>query len=170
MKHTCAAKSTLILEKDVSQTSVLAQGGSLLLSLFPPPTNPLSAANRCSCHYILGKMLISTKWHIKMWLSEQKFDMFAYKLKFNLLPQLIATLNNYACSPPRLANVNWSAFPEGFCWPWIYNWWNGINGRLQLGSGDLIWLPLSVHICLGLVVEYWPFVGTCALHVQSEIK
>ena len=30
--------------------------------------------------------------------SEQKPAMFAYKLKFILLPQLIATLNDYACS------------------------------------------------------------------------
>ena len=47
-------------------------------------------------------------------LSEQKPDMFALKLKFILLPQLIATLNNYACSLPPLANVDWSAFPECF--------------------------------------------------------
>ena len=51
---------------------------------------------------------------IKMWLSEQKPDMFALKLKFILLPQLIATLNNYACSLPPLANVDWPAFPECF--------------------------------------------------------
>ena len=38
--------------------------------------------------------------------------MFALKLKFILLPQLIATLNNYACSLHPLANVDWSAFPE----------------------------------------------------------
>ena len=46
--------------------------------------------------------------------SEQKPDMFALKLKFILLPQLIATLNNYACLLPPLANVDWSAFPECF--------------------------------------------------------
>ena len=40
--------------------------------------------------------------------------MFAHKLKFILLAQLIATLNNYAYSLPPLANVNWSAFPECF--------------------------------------------------------
>ena len=40
--------------------------------------------------------------------------MFAHKLKFILLPQLIATLNNYACSLPPLAKVDWSAFPEWF--------------------------------------------------------
>ena len=38
--------------------------------------------------------------------SEEKPAMFAFKLKFILLPQLIATLNNYACSLPLLANVN----------------------------------------------------------------
>ena len=47
-------------------------------------------------------------------MSEQKPNMFALKLKFILLPQLIATLNNYACSLPPLANVDWSAFPECF--------------------------------------------------------
>ena len=54
-----------------------------------------------------------------MWQSEQKPAMFAYKLKLILLPQLIATLNNYnyACSLPPLANVNWSASPECFFWP-----------------------------------------------------
>ena len=30
------------------------------------------------------------------------------------------------------------------------------SGGLQLGSGDLISVPLLAHICLGLVVEYWP--------------
>ena len=47
-----------------------------------------------------------------MWLSEQKPNMFAHKLKFILLPQLIATLNNYACSLPPLAKFDWSAFPK----------------------------------------------------------
>ena len=49
-----------------------------------------------------------------MLLSEEKPDMFTHKLKFILLPQLIATLNNYACLLPSLANVNWSPFPECF--------------------------------------------------------
>ena len=40
-----------------------------------------------------------------MWLSEQKSAMFALKLKSILLPQLIATLNNYPCPVPLLANV-----------------------------------------------------------------
>ena len=39
--------------------------------------------------------------------------MFALKLKFILLPQLIATLNNYACSLPPLANVDWSRVESG---------------------------------------------------------
>ena len=51
----------------------------------------------------------------------------------------------------------------------IHDWWNGTNGGLQFGSGDLIWLPLSAHICLGLVVEYWSFVGTCGCHSQSKL-
>ena len=47
-------------------------------------------------------------------MSEQKPDMFAHKLKFFLLPQLIATLNNYRCSLPPMATVDQSAFPECF--------------------------------------------------------
>ena len=49
-----------------------------------------------------------------MSLSKQKADMFTHKLKFIVLPQLVAILNNYACSLPPLANVNWSAFPQCF--------------------------------------------------------
>ena len=55
-----------------------------------------------------------TKWSMHVWLSEQKPAMFACKLKFILLPQLVATLNNYSCSLPPLANVNLSASPECF--------------------------------------------------------
>ena len=36
------------------------------------------------------------------YIAEQKPDIFAHKLKFTLLPQLIATLNNYTCSLPPL--------------------------------------------------------------------
>ena len=39
----------------------------------------------------------------------------------------------------------------------------------RLAVGDLIWLPLSVHVCLGLVVEYWPFVGACTRHSYSKL-
>ena len=64
------------------------------------------------------KRLISTyKVTHQKWLSEKKSDMLAYKLKLILLAQLIATLNDYACSLPPLAKVIWSAFPEGFCRP-----------------------------------------------------
>ena len=107
---------------------------------------------------------------IILWLSEQKPDMFILKLKFILLPQLIATLNNYACALPPLANVDWSAFPECFLPTMlIHDWWNGAKGGLQVGCGDLIWLPLSVHVCLGLVVEYWPFVGAYIRHSYSKL-
>ena len=46
---------------------------------------------------------------------------------------------------------------------------NGAKGGLQVGCGDLIWLPLSVHVCLGLVVEYWPFVGACTRNSYSKL-
>ena len=54
------------------------------------------------------------------------------QVKFILLsPQLIATLNNYSCSLPPLANVNYFAFPEFFL-PTIqiHNWCNGANSGL----------------------------------------
>ena len=102
--------------------------------------------------------------HVTVW------DIFTYKLKFILLPQLITTLNKYACWLLSLANVDWSAFPECFLLTlWIHDWWNGTNEGLQFGSWDLIWLPLSVHVCLGFVVEYWPFVGTCGHHNHSKL-
>ena len=101
-----------------------------------------------------------------MWLSEQKPAMFVYKLKFILLSQLIATLNNYARSLPSLPIVNWSASPECFFRPCksmtgemvpmessIWQWGGDIT---PFGSGELILFPLSAHICPGLVVEYWP--------------
>ena len=55
----------------------------------------------------------TSKANLYIWLSEQKPDMFTCNLKFILLPQLIATLNNYAYSLPPLANVSQSVFPEG---------------------------------------------------------
>ena len=39
----------------------------------------------------------------------------------------------------------------------------------RLAVGDLMWLPLSVHVCLGLVVEYWPFMGACTRHSYSKL-
>ena len=55
-------------------------------------------------------------------------------------------------------------FLNAFCRPCI----STTKGGVQFGCGDLIWLPLSVHICLGLVVEYWFFVGASTHHSFSE--
>ena len=32
-----------------------------------------------------------------------------------------------------------------------------------------LWLSLSVHICLGLVEEYWPLLGACTSHSYSKL-
>ena len=40
---------------------------------------------------------------------------------------------------------------------------------LQFSNGELIWIPLSVYVCLGFIVEYWPFVGTCTHHSYSKL-
>ena len=60
-------------------------------------------------------------------------------------------------------------FQSAFCWPWIYEWWNGTNVGIQFVIGDLIWFPLSAYVCLGFVVEYWPFVGACRHHSHSKL-
>ena len=86
-----------------------------------------------------------------MLLYEHKLAMFVYKLIFILLPHLIATLNNYACS---LANINWSASAECFFLTMlIHIWWNDTDGWLQGRSGDLISHLLSADVCIGFVVE-----------------
>ena len=33
----------------------------------------------------------------------------------------------------------------------------------------IVWLPLSTHICLGLVVEYWSIVGGCGCHSHTKL-
>ena len=43
------------------------------------------------------------------------------------------------------------------------------EGSKLEGCGDLIWLLLSVHVCLGLVVEYWPFVSAFTRHSYSKL-
>ena len=135
------------------------QSGLLLYHQNKNPQNHLSFQNYENLNQIT----------IHKWLSEQKPDMFAHKLKFILLPQLILTLNNYACLLSPLANVDWSAVPECFLLTmYIHNWWNGDKGEIQLGRGDLIWLSLSVHVCLGLAMKYWPFLVTCTCHSYSK--
>ena len=58
-----------------------------------------------------------------------------------------------------------------FCWPCksMTGEMVPIEAGLQFGCGDLIWLPLLVHICLGLVVEYWSFVSASTCHSYSEL-
>ena len=79
----------------------------------------------------------------------------------------MATPNNYACSLSPLANVNWFASPE--CFFSDHDWWNDANGGLQFGSGDLILLPLSAHIFLGLVVDYQCYAGACGHHSHYKL-
>ena len=66
-----------------------------------------------------------------MWPFEQNPAMFAYKLKFILLPQVIATLNSYACLLTPLVNVNCSAFPECF-----YRPCKSMTGEMALMEGS----------------------------------
>ena len=61
-------------------------------------------------------------------------------------------------------------FQSTFCWPCKSTTGEmAPKERLQFSCEDLVWLPLSVHICLGPVVEYWPFVGACTHHSYSKL-
>ena len=53
----------------------------------------------------------------------------------------------------------------------VYDYWNGAaKGGLQFGCEYLIWLPLSVHVCIGFVVEDRPFVGARTRHSYSKLS
>ena len=98
--------------------------------------------------------------------------MFTYKLKFISLIQLI--VNSYACSLPLLANNLQTdlLFQSAFCQPCKSTTGEMApkEGSNLVYSGELIWLPLSVHICLDLVLEYCPFVGACTCHSYSKLR
>ena len=40
----------------------------------------------------------------------------------------------------------------------------------KLVVGPDMALIVSVHVCLGLVVEYWPFVGACTHHTVATLN
>ena len=101
-----------------------------------------------------------------MWLSEEKPVIFAYKIHF--ISQLIATLNNYTCSLPSLANVNWSTFHNPFAdhvntqlvkWnQWmvlIWQWGPGMASTV----GPHLSRPCSKILAL---------CGTCTCHSHSK--
>ena len=82
--------------------------------------------------------------------------MFTHKPKFILLSQLIATLNNSACLLPPLANVIQSAFPECFFQPCKFMTCEMVPTEGSNWHQQLILFPLSVHVCLRLVVgQMW---------------
>ena len=62
-------------------------------------------------------------------------------------------LSLYAFCRPCKSTIGEMAPRRGPIWLW----------------GNIIWLPLSVHVCLGLVVEYWSFVGANTRHSYSEL-
>ena len=53
-------------------------------------------------------------------------------------------------------------FQNAFCRPCKFM--TGEMVPMASSKSDLRLVPLSVHICLGLVVDYWPIVGTCGRH------
>ena len=46
---------------------------------------------------------------------------------------------------------------------------NDTKGDIQFGCRDFIWNPLSIHVCLGLVMESWLFVGAYTCHSYSKL-
>ena len=91
--------------------------------------------------------------------------------EFISLFQLIATLNNYACSLPLLAHVNWSAFPECILLTMkINDWWIVpiVDFKLAVETWYIL-SPLLVNVCLSLVIDYWPIVDTCRHHSHSKL-
>ena len=61
-------------------------------------------------------------------------------------------------------------FQSAFCWPY-----KSMTGEMvpmegsNLAMGTWYGSPLSMYIYLGLVVEYWRFVGTCTHHSYSKL-
>ena len=41
--------------------------------------------------------------------------------------------------------------------------------RVVISPCDLMLLPLSAHVCLGLVVDYWSFVSACTHHSYYKL-
>ena len=109
-----------------------------------------------------------------MWSSEQKPAMFAYKLNFILLSQLIATLNNYIYRhvhcPHWLMSTGLFArvLLADHLNPWLVKWHQRRAPMWQRGSDKAP--TVSAHLSiLGLALEYWPFVGTCTCHSYSTL-
>ena len=105
-------------------------------------------------------------------LSKNQTCSHSYKLNFILLPQLIATL----LITMQVHYLHWLMstglfFYSGFCRPWksMTSEMAPIARWLWYGSGYLTRLPLSVLVCLGIVVEYWPFVGIYGHHKHTKL-
>ena len=81
----------------------------------------------------------------------------------------MAMLNNFACSLPPLANVNWSAFPECFFRPC-----ESTTGEMapieasDLAVGPDMTSTVSAHLsrpCSGILA----FVGACTCHSYTKL-
>ena len=79
----------------------------------------------------------------------------------------VCTLNNYACSLPQWLMSTCLLLRSAFFQPC-----KSMTGKMMPMkgcSGDLILLPLSAHLCPGLVVEYKQFVGAYGRHSHSKL-
>ena len=81
------------------------------------------------CSY-LGKQFIDIYLNVTVWAKPSNVFCTQIELHFIVIAYTVATLNNYVCLQPPLANVNWSAFPKCLLTIiWIQDWWNSANGR-----------------------------------------
>ena len=112
-----------------------------------------------------------TNWTcIYTWLSQQKHDMFTHKLKFIVLCQLIATLNNttlqdYCLHWLMSTNLLFQSAFVDHVNSWLMKW---CQQQAPIWHRGLDMVPLSVHVCLGLVVEYWPL--RVHVHVRATLN
>ena len=107
-----------------------------------------------------------------MWLSEQKPNLFAYKLKIILLPQLMATLAKYVTMQVNclywlmLTGLFFQSAFINIVNPRLVKWHKRRTPIWQ--QGPFMASTISVHLFC-FVVEYWPFVGKCGCHGHSKL-
>ena len=100
----------------------------------------------------LGSMSVSRQ-HQHLWPGLQKPTMYAQKLKFVFLAQLIAVLNSYQYTMPAMARLKWSAFLRGkFTALWGHDRHIGTCGVHQLDAIGLEFYPWPEWCPFGLVV------------------
>ena len=104
--------------------------------------------------------------NIHMWPDLQKPSRYAQESKCILLPTLIATLMRHLSTLSSLAEVNWSAFPDGsFTALWSHVWANGANRGHQMDGMGLKLTPCIDRRLFGTGERFWLIVATFAVQL-----